>query len=106
MGGGRGERRDRWCGRCGGGCGWLEIDFVGVCEAGKWLKDASGGFGSVVVVLVVMVERRARRGRRKVGGSMGRGVDGWQSVLPMPRANMLATRLIRCDTDSNKCGIV
>lgn len=50
---------------------------MGVCERGWWLKDASGGLGSVVVVLVVVVERRARRGRRKVGGSVGRdGDDG------------------------------
>lgn len=41
------------------------MEFVGVCEVGVWLKDASGGLGSVVVVTVV---RRARRGRRNVGG--------------------------------------
>lgn len=67
MGGGRGERRDvRWgFGRGGevegGGAG---VVYVGVCLVGRWLKAASGGFGSVVVVLVV---RRERNGRRKVG---------------------------------------
>lgn len=60
MGGGRGERRIRRCGRCGGGGGGLGTEFVGVCEVGAWLKDASGGLGSVVVVVVVTVVRRAR----------------------------------------------
>lgn len=98
MGGVRGERRERWGGRCGGGGGGgegLGVECVGVCEVGRWLKDDSGGLGSVVVVLVVMVVRRARRGRRKVGGSVERGLDAWESALPMLRANMLATEFIR-----------
>lgn len=69
---------------------------MGVCEVGRWLKDASGGSGSVVVVLVVMVVRRARRGRRNVGGSVERGVNGWQRAFAILRANMLATKSVRC----------
>ena len=79
MGGGSGERRVRRCGRCGGvvgggggGGGGLGTELVGVCEVGVGLKDASGGLGSVVVVTVV---RRARKGRRNVGGRE-RGCDG------------------------------
>lgn len=67
---------------------------MGVCEVGWWLKDASGGLGSVVVVLVVMVVRRARRRRRKVGGSGKRGLGGWQSAILILRANMLATEFV------------
>lgn len=77
MGGGRGERRVRRWGRCGGrggGGGGLEMVFVGVWDVGAGLKDASGGFGSVVVVQVV---RRARRGRRKVGGRRMVCWGGW-----------------------------
>ncbi len=66
---------------------------MGVCEVGRWLKDASGGWGSVVVVLVVMVVRRARSGRRKVGGRVERGEDDCQSTFRMLGANILATRL-------------
>lgn len=63
--------------------------FVGVCELGRWLKDASGGSGSVVVVLVVIVERRARRGRRKVGGRVERGDGGWMNAFLRLRVNMV-----------------
>lgn len=49
---------------------------MGVCVVGGWLKDVEGGVGSAVGV-VVMVARWARRGRRKVGGSVERGSGGW-----------------------------
>lgn len=85
-----GDIRCGFC-RCGGGEGgaaWLGVAFVGVCEAGRWLKDASGGSGSVVVVLVVRVERRARRGRRKVGGRVVRGGEGGMRAFRMVWANI------------------
>lgn len=44
-----------------------------------------------MVVVEVIVVRVARRGRRKVGGSVERGVDGWWSALLMLRANILTT---------------
>lgn len=49
-----------------------------------------------MVVVEVIVVRVARRGRRKVGGSVERGVDGWWSALLMLRANMLTMRRVDC----------
>ena len=48
------------CGTRGGGGGGSGdgIEYVGVCPSGATLKAASGGFGSVVVVLVVNQARR------------------------------------------------
>ena len=53
-----------------------------------WLKADSGGFGSVVVVLVV---RCARRGRRKVGGTPALGWGNCKYARRRLRLNMLDT---------------
>ena len=72
VGGGRGDRVERWgCFRGkGGGCEGVGMVWVGICFEGRWLKADSGCFGSVVVVDVV---RWARRGRRNVGGRVTLG---------------------------------
>ena len=71
------------------------MELVGVCEVGSLLKDDSGGLGSVVVV-DVMVVRRARRGRRKVGGRIDMDGDDRRSALPVLRANIVTTGSVTC----------
>ncbi len=48
-----------------------------------------------MVVVDVVVVRRARRWRRKVGGRMGRG-EGWWSARVVVRENMVARECLRC----------
>ncbi len=61
-------------------------------------KAASAGSGSIVLASVV--RRRARRGRRNVGGRVALGEGNWQNIFRRVCESILVTTCRQCGLEN------